>query len=248
LFYENIPEANIKIAEISEIIHTATLLHDDVIDNSCMRRGKETVNAIHGNRVSVLCGDYLLSKASQLLASLKNIEIVEIFSRVLEDICLGELQQTSLLFDTSIDMDTYILKSQRKTAILFSSAMEAAAIISEANESEVQALKDYGLYYGLAFQIVDDILNFATEQQVGKSVCDDLKNGILTAPVIYAMNMDPDLEALINTHFEDNNDFEKAVDIIVNSGSIYQTKQLANTYVQKAIDSLKVFNSNNVTN
>lgn len=241
LFKEHVDSDNIVIAQISEIIHTATLMHDDVIDNANIRRSKQTVSAIWGNNVSVICGDYLLAKASILLASLNNTYIVEIFANVLEEICLGEIQQSSMAFDTSITWDEYILKSTRKTATLFASAMQGAAIVSNASEDEINAVKNFGLNYGLAFQIIDDVLNYFSTNQVGKPSYEDLKAGILTAPVLYAIDEYPDIIPLIASKFENESDFDRAISLINSSSGIRKSTDLAQSYVNKAIKSLDLF-------
>lgn len=248
LFLEKLNSSNITIAQIAEIIHSATLLHDDVIDTADIRRGHRTVNDLWGNKISVIYGDFLLSRASVMLASLNNTYIVEIFAKVLEEICLGEIQQSSLMFDTTITWDDYILKSTRKSAILFASAMEGAAIVSNATEEQTEAVKNFGLNFGLAFQIIDDILNFHSENQVGKPSCLDLKYGILTAPVIYALKENASLTQLINTRFKNDEDFNKAIEVILNSSGLEKSKQLAQSYVEKAIKNLSIFGPSKIKN
>lgn len=246
LFLEELKDNNITIAQITEIIHTASLLHDDVIDDASLRRGHKTINAIWGNKLSVISGDFLLSRASALLASLNNLYIVDIFSNSIQELCLGEIQQSVLIFNTDITWDEYILKSTRKTARLFSLAMLSAAIISDATKEQAKAVEDFGLYFGLAFQIIDDILNFYTQDQVGKPSCQDLSSGIITAPVIYAMKEHPVLIELINTKFKKENDFYEAVNLIKTSSGIIKSKKLARSYVNMAKDSLKTIKNSDV--
>lgn len=248
LLTEKLDSRHFTVAQTVEIIHTATLLHDDVIDDALLRRGNKTVRAIWDNKISVITGDYLLARASGLISTLENVEIVGIFATVLEEICKGEIQQTNLMFDTTINLSEYSLKSTRKTAMLFSAATQGSAIICGADKKVTRALRDYGLNYGLAFQVVDDILNFSTTDQVGKPTCDDLRNGILTAPVIYAIEEYPELAAVIDKRFEDDSNLEKAIEIINNSSGIEKSKSLAELHVEHAIKTLEVFDPSDVKN
>jgi len=246
LFVKDLQEKHYLIAQIAEMIHTASLLHDDVIDKALIRRGHKTVNSIWGNKISVISGDFLLSRASILLASIDDINIIKEFSLTLEEICLGEIQQANLTFKADITWDEYILKSNRKTARLFSSAARGAAMVSGATTEQSEALKDYGTYLGLAFQIVDDILNFYTEDQVGKPCYEDLRSGIITAPVIYALEEKSDLLTLVNTEFVDDADLLKAVNIIKESDAIDKSRQLAKSYINRAHSTLNIFEPSQV--
>lgn len=241
LFLTRLENKHITLAQITEIIHTATLIHDDIVDDADLRRSNKTVKALWDNKVAVISGDYLLARASTLLSTLESVLLIEIFARALEEICLGEIQQTNLLFDTNIDWEEYILKSKRKTAVLFAASMQGSAIISDISSAQVEAVKEYGMNYGLAFQIADDILNFYEEDQVGKPSCDDLRNGIITAPTIYAIEEFPELASYINNRFEEEKDFNKAVEIIKNSSGVRKSKKIAQFYVDKAIEALDIF-------
>ena len=246
LFLDDLVESNYKIAQISEIIHTASLMHDDVIDNADTRRSVQTVNSQWGNAMSIISGDYFLARASTMLASLDNVYIVRLFSVVLEEICLGEILQNNLLFDTSITWDQYLLKSERKTARLFASATEGAAVVSKATPNYVEASKIYGLNLGIAFQIIDDILNFSSDKIVGKPICQDLRSGIITAPVIYAIEEYPELISIINSEFENQSDFEKALEIINNSSGIPKSRELSNKFIDKAVNALEIFENSEI--
>ena len=246
LFDDKLNNSNIIVSQAIEIIHTASLVHDDVIDNADLRRGKATVKSLWDNKIAVVSGDFLLAKASYLISTINNTELVSVFAKVLEEMCNGEIQQTNLSFNTNITMDEYLLKSKRKTAMLFSAATEGAAIVSNASAKQRQALMDFGVNYGLAFQIVDDILNFYTEDQVGKPSGDDLQSGIITAPTIYALEEQPDLGSIINTRFEKTEDFETALNIIKNSYGFDKAKELAMFHVDNAIKSLDVFPKSNI--
>lgn len=246
LFIDTIEEKYIRLAQVTEIIHTASLLHDDVIDRSDLRRGNKTVSALWSNKFSVIAGDYFLAKASFLLGSLDNLELVKIFSEVLQGLCLGEVQQSELAYNPNISWDDYILKSKRKTAILFSCACFGPAIISGAPSRQIEALKDFGLNFGLAFQIIDDLLNFYTDDQVGKPSCQDLREGTITAPVIYAIEEFPEIKKCIETEFEEEETVLKVVELVKSSQGIVKTKQLAESYVNKAINSLDIFEDSEI--
>jgi geranylgeranyl pyrophosphate synthase len=188
------PQALIESAAVTEMIHVATLLHDDVIDRSDLRRGKKTVRAEWGDKIAVLSGDYLLAQASVKLAALEIPRLVAIFAHVLADLCDGEVEQMRASYGiaTASDMesqwDSYYRKTLRKTASLFSAGCESAGVIHQLPEERIQALKSYGKNLGIAFQIMDDLLDYtATESDLGKPVLDDLRNGLMNAPILLAL-------------------------------------------------------------
>lgn len=241
LYCERLTEDHYTVAQIAEIIHTASLIHDDVIDNSCLRRSKETVNSRWGNKEAVITGDYLLARASKIIASLNRQNIVILYANVLEELCKGEVMQNSLLYNPDISWNKYTLKSKRKTALLFESVMEGAAIISESSQQQMDAVKSYGLNLGLAFQIYDDVLNFHTTDEMGKPSCDDLQNGIITAPVLFAIEETPSLKELISGRYSTLNAFEQAIDLIKASNGLAKSEKLARQYSREAIKSLNIF-------
>lgn len=241
LYTDKLENDHYTVAQIAEIIHTASLIHDDVIDNSNIRRNKETVNSHWGNKEAVISGDYLLARASKIISNLNQINIVVLYANVLEELCKGEIMQNALLYNPEISWELYILKSKRKTALLFESVMEGAAIISDSDEQQKEAVKAYGLNLGLAFQVYDDVLNFRTTDEMGKPSCDDLKNGIITAPVLYAIEETPELKSLISTLNDNTDAFKKANRIIQESSGIIKAKKLARQYSEKAINSLNSF-------
>ncbi len=181
-----------ETAAVSEMIHIATLLHDDVLDDADLRRGRKTVRAVWGNTVSILSGDYLLAQASRKLAQVGNIRIVAIFSDVLADLCDGEVEQIRGSYNVDvIDWDSYYRKSVCKTASLFRAACESAGVLNGLPESQIQALATFGKNFGIAFQIVDDLLDYtSSESEMGKPVLDDLRNGIVNAPILLALQSD----------------------------------------------------------
>lgn len=237
-----------ETAAVSEMIHTATLLHDDVLDEADLRRNKKTVRAVWGNAVSILSGDYLLAQASRKLAAIGNIRVVAIFSDVLADLCDGEVEQIRTCYNlNTTDWDSYFRKSICKTASLFSASCEAIAVLNNLPEDQVQQLRSYGTNLGIGFQIMDDLLDITqTEAELGKPAMDDLKNGLLTAPALLALdstsNNAPkkELQQLINQIFNaDANstvatDLTKAKALIIELGAIEQTRQLAQNYIEKA--------------
>ena len=189
-------DALIEAAAVAEMIHIATLLHDDVLDDAALRRGLPTVKQRWGNEVAILSGDYLLAQASLKLSRIGNIRLVGIFSEVLAALCDGEVNQLCSRYQLDITLQDYLTKCQQKTACLFGAACEAAGVVAHLPEQDIQALKQFGLAYGVAFQLVDDLLDFTAEAaSLGKPVMGDLCNGIVTAPVILALQHAPYADA-----------------------------------------------------
>jgi len=196
-------------AELTELIHTASLIHDDIIDSANFRRGKETISNLWNNKVSVIAGDFLFAQASVRLGEVENNEIVKIYAKVLSDLCDGEIEQFTYKFNTTISWDYYIQKSTTKTASLFSGACKGAAIINNQSPEVIKKANDFGLNLGIAFQIVDDILDFtSSSKDLGKDVCSDLKQGLVTAPTLYALieknEKSNKLKTLIESRFNNN--------------------------------------------
>ena len=179
---------HVEMAAVAELIHVATLLHDDVLDKSDLRRGRPTIRAQWGNKVSILSGDYLLAQASLKLSQLDNCRLVGIFSNVLAKLCEGEVEQIRTTFSTEVNWPSYFNKSICKTASLFAACGESAGVINQLPEPQIQSLAQFATDFGIAFQIIDDLLDYtADEATLGKPVMDDLKNGILTAPILLAL-------------------------------------------------------------
>lgn len=181
--------ALVPLASVSEMIHVATLLHDDVLDESDKRRGKPTVRSLQGNRVSILAGDWLLAAASRTLADIGRIELVRLYSNVLADLCTGELLQDEGSFQLNkASWAAYERKTYGKTASLFSAACVAAGWLAHASPAGLRALECFGERYGMAFQLIDDLLDYqASEQQLGKPVLADLRLGLINAPILLAL-------------------------------------------------------------
>lgn len=229
-----------RLAEIAEMIHTASLVHDDVIDEAELRRNVPTVNSIFGNRIAVLAGDFLFAQSSWYLANLENLEVVKLLSEVIRDFAEGEIRQGLNRFDTSLSIEAYLEKSYYKTASLIANSAKSAALLSETSPEIAEHLYSFGRHFGLAFQIVDDILDFTASTEVlGKPAGSDLIGGNLTAPVLYAMEENPYLEAPIEREFSQAGDIEQALAIIRESRGIERSRDLAAHHARAALEELK---------
>ncbi len=185
--YSNPQNHHYNLAAAVELIHTATLLHDDVVDNGELRRGKKTANSIWGNKASILVGDYLLSTAFQLMVKSNSIKVLDLLSNTSRIMSDGEVMQLMNSSDIDIKEDKYIQIISQKTAILFAAATSVGAIISNSSAQEEQALYDFGINLGIAFQIMDDILDYSSSSNVlGKEIGDDFFEGKVTLPIIIA--------------------------------------------------------------
>ncbi|MCO1334811.1 octaprenyl diphosphate synthase [Microbulbifer sp. OS29] len=181
-------EGHIDLATIIEFIHTATLLHDDVVDTSDMRRGRLTANAKWGNAPSVLVGDFLYSRAFQMMIALQDMRVMAILSDTTNTIAEGEVQQLVNAGDPTVSEENYFIVIHKKTGALFEAACETAAVLTGCSSEEQASLKLYGRYLGLAFQLVDDALDYrGNPEELGKNVGDDLAEGKPTLPLIYTM-------------------------------------------------------------
>ncbi|MEM9274054.1 MAG: solanesyl diphosphate synthase [Cyanobacteria bacterium P01_F01_bin.143] len=224
-----------RLAEITEMIHTASLVHDDVLDEADLRRNVPTVNSLFDNRIAILSGDFLFAQSSWYLANLDNLEVVKLLSEVIRDFAEGEILQGLNRFDTNISFEDYLNKSYYKTASLIANSAKAAAILSGVSNELAVDFYEYGRNLGLAFQIVDDILDFTGSTKVlGKPAGSDLASGNLTAPVLYAMEEKPYLEVLIEREFSEENDLEQALEIVRNGQGIVRAKELAKEHATQA--------------
>ena len=232
------------LAAIVEFIHTATLLHDDVVDESTMRRGRETANAIFGNQASVLVGDFLYTRSFQTMVSLKRMRVMEILSEATNQIAEGEVLQLMNCNDAGTTEARYFDVIYGKTARLFEAATQLAAVLTEQNEHIERAMQEYGKHLGTAFQLADDILDYmADSEEMGKNAGDDLAEGKPTLPLLYAMwhaTNDGD-KALIQEAIEQSNGLPhltRIQGIMEETGALDYTRQCAQKEVQMAIDSL----------
>lgn len=228
-----------RLAEITEMIHTASLVHDDVVDEAGVRRNVPTVNSLFNNRVAVLAGDFLFGQSAWYLANLGNLEVVKLLSEVIKDMAEGEIQQGLNRFDTTTTIETYLAKTYNKTASLIANSSKAAGLLSGVTTELAEKLYCYGRNIGLAFQIVDDILDFTASTEVlGKPAGSDLASGNLTAPVLYAMEEKPYLEVLIEREFAQPEDLEQAIALVKESRGIERSRKLAAHHAQIATESL----------
>lgn len=196
---KDLPLKHRKLAQITEMIHTASLVHDDVVDEADTRRGVETVHSRFDPRIAVLAGDFLFAQASWHLANLENLDVVKLLSRVIMDLAEGEIKQGLNRFDSSQSFESYLEKSYCKTASLIANSSKAIGVLSDVDQESLNSLYFFGRQLGLAFQVVDDILDFTgNDEQLGKPAASDLQSGYLTAPVFYALDENPTLSELIN--------------------------------------------------
>lgn len=232
-------DAHIKLASIIEFIHTATLLHDDVVDESDLRRGRDTANALFGNAASVLVGDFLYTRAFQMMAEIGNLRVMEILAETTNIIAEGEVMQLMNCNDPHLSEEAYFNVIYCKTAKLFEAATRLPAILSAANESIESALQDYGRYLGTAFQIIDDVMDYTAASDVmGKSVGDDLAEGKTTLPLIHAIRTanDEQRQLLTRAIMERNGlDYlEQIQEILQLTGAFDYSRNKAEDEVRKA--------------
>ncbi|MFW6264104.1 MAG: solanesyl diphosphate synthase [Cyanobacteriota bacterium] len=229
-----------RLAEITEMIHTASLVHDDVVDHADIRRNVPTVNSLFDNRIAVLAGDFLFAQSSWYLANLNNLTVVKLLSEVIRDFAEGEIRQGLERFDSTLSLEEYLEKSYYKTASLIANSAKAAGILSDVPSEVAEHLYGYGRHFGLAFQIVDDILDFTSSPEVlGKPAASDLASGNLTAPVLYALQQDSSLETLIDREFNQDGDLEKALEIVKKNSGIERSRELAADHSRLAVEHIK---------
>lgn len=235
----------IPVAVAIELIHSATLVHDDVVDNSNIRRGLPSVNSKWGNQVSVLVGDYLFAKAFAILTKFNSAALINVMSNVVENMSEGEIQQLYEMYTSDISEDVYLERLKKKTALFISSSCQSGGIVSGANETEINALTSYGYNVGMAFQITDDLLDFlGDEKKTGKPVGNDLKYGTITLPVIYMLQKSSKAAYFRSKIEERQVDEELVVDIVEeinNTGALDKAYKLAEGYVNRAVMDLEFF-------
>ncbi|WP_076417122.1 octaprenyl diphosphate synthase [Colwellia sp. UCD-KL20] len=236
---------HISIAAIIEFIHTATLLHDDVVDESNMRRGRETANALFGNSASVLVGDFLYTRSFQMMTKLNNMRIMDILSDATNIVAEGEVLQLMNCNDPDTTEESYLEVIYCKTAKLFEAATRLAAVVSEQSEEIELAMLNYGKHLGTAFQLVDDIMDYTADaKEMGKNVGDDLSEGKPTLPLLYAMQHGSEVQKqLIKDAIEHGNGMDNLEDILKamdETGSLKYTQEKAEEEADKAIASLNL--------
>ena len=235
------------MAVVIELIHTATLLHDDIVDESATRRGKDTANEVWGNAASVLVGDFLYSRAFEMMVEPGSMKIMQILSKATNEIAQGEVLQLLNCQNSALTEAEYYQVIERKTAVLFQAATQIGGILSEVDSAQEQALKDYGLHLGNAFQIIDDVLDYESDSDtMGKEVGDDLAEGKTTLPMIYALantsGSDKQLleEAINNA---DNSKIDQVVAILQSVNAFDYTRSQAKKSADLAKASLKHIHS-----
>jgi geranylgeranyl pyrophosphate synthase len=227
----------IPMAAGMELLHTASLVHDDTIDKSPLRRGFPTVYSICGDHAAIMVGDYIFAKSAEMAALPGNLRVVQLFAQTLMALARGELEETLSLYKYPQNRNDYFRRIEGKTAVLFSTAAESGAILSDSTEEQIQALKDYGLNLGLAFQVVDDLLDFTGDEAVmGKPVGNDLLQGVMTLPAILYIEQRPNDNPL-KRGFENKGkgtDLSQAVAQIRKSPFIAESYTIAKDLVRKA--------------
>lgn len=228
---DDLPEAQRRLAEISELIHTASLFHDDVIDGADTRRGQASVHMVFGNKMAILAGDYLLARASISLARLRNVDVVETMSTIIEHLVRGEVMQmrgTKPEDGENERMMYYLKKNYYKTASLMANSCRSAALLADCPPELIAASYTFGKHVGMAFQLVDDVLDFeGSATSMGKPAFADLNAGLATAPVLFAAEEYPELEEMMDRKFKGEGDAERAKELVFASDGIERTKQLA---------------------
>ncbi|XP_029673678.1 decaprenyl-diphosphate synthase subunit 1 [Formica exsecta] len=224
-----------QVAMISEMIHTSSLLHDDVIDQSDIRRGKPSVNAVWSQKKVAMAGDYILSVACLMISRLQNDDVSIAISQIVTDLVQGEFMQLGSKETENERFAHYLTKTYRKTASLIANCCKAVAILAEVDDRMIEMAFQYGRNVGLAFQLVDDLLDFvASSEALGKPTAADLKLGLATAPVLFACEQYPELNAMIMRRFQEHGDVKKAFELVHKSNGLEQTRFLAKKHCAEA--------------
>lgn len=240
---------HIIIATLIEFIHIATLLHDDVIDISSMRRGKKTANIIFGNSASILVGDFIYTRAFQMMTELKSFRILSIMAKAVNLIAKGEILQLAHCNNPCITIHNYMQIIYNKTARLFEVASQSSAILADANTQQEQALSNYGKYIGIAFQLIDDLLDYNTPNTIlfGKNTGNDLNEGKPTLPLLHAIHHSTPKEASFIRQAIKKGNNRNLLHIILHTmqqyGSLEYTKKCAEIEINKALSCLKILPS-----
>lgn len=247
-FYDYNLDLLLPMATGVEIMHTATLVHDDAIDHSLVRRGRPTVNKLWGEEQAVLLGDYLFAEAGLLVASTSNLRAIKLFATTLKTISSGEINQAINAFNLNQARSQYIQRIAQKTAALFATATESGSVLSQAPETSIQILIEYGYNLGIAFQIVDDILDFiGTDEELGKPTGSDLAQGTVTLPILLLVEQYPEEPPVkkLYKHHDDYENIKRVIELVRNSPSIIQEcYHVATDYCVNAGHNLKLLPQN----
>lgn len=239
----DLPASQRRLAEISEMIHIASLLHDDVIDGADTRRSAPAVHMVFGNKMAILAGDYLLARASISLARLRNVRVVEAMSTVIEHLVRGEVMQMKGSDSgdaNSVRMVQYLRKNFYKTGSLMANSCRSAALLGDYPEELVAASYNFGKHVGMAFQLMDDVLDFeGSLASLGKPALSDLKGGLATAPMLLAAQERPELWTLVDRQFREPGDVDRAVECVYQSTTaLEQSKEVARVHAERAMDAV----------
>ncbi len=236
--------AHIDLAAVVEFIHTATLLHDDVVDASMLRRGRETANAVWGDQASVLVGDFLYSRSFQIMVEVGNMRVMEILAGATNTIAEGEVKQLLNVRDITTDEARYLDVIRSKTAKLFESASQIGAILSGVPAEQEQAMAAYGMHLGTAYQLIDDVLDYSADSEtLGKNIGDDLAEGKPTLPLIYVIRYGSEAQAAVVRQAIESGGKESIESVtlaIESTGAIEYTARAAQREAEMAIDALQV--------
>ena len=231
-----------SMAVVIELIHTATLLHDDVVDQSATRRGQETANELWGNAPSVLVGDFLYSRAFEIMVEPNSMEIMRILSKATNQISEGEVLQLLNIKNANITQAEYFKVIERKTACLFKAACQIAGILSSADQKVINAMGSFGMHLGNAFQIIDDTLDYESDSNIiGKEIGDDLSEGKVTLPMIYALEKTKKAENKILKDAIKNADashIDQIVEILLNVDAFQYSRDIAKIESNRALESI----------
>ena len=250
LFGYKFGSRHICLSACIELIHMASLLHDDVVDESLLRRGKKTANKIWGNKASVLVGDYIFTKAFQIMVSDQDLKVLKILSDASKSLAQGEVMQLSLKNNLDIDVEKYFKVVEDKTAKLFSSSAMVGGIIAKCPDKIISKLDKFGKNIGIAFQLLDDALDYeCSKNNIGKNIGDDFKEGKITLPLLLALKKANTTEKnfwkkVIENLDQEKNDFKNAQSLLKKHDCINETKNIAREYAKKAEEILKTLPQN----
>lgn len=231
-----------------EMVHLATLIHDDIVDNALTRRGKPTINAVWGNNIAILLGDYYFAKTAGLIADINDNRIDHLFSDTVATVCEGTIMEMMTSGRIDLTIKNYYEKITHKTACLIAACCKGGAIVSQASEKEIEILHTYGMNLGIAFQIIDDVLDYTEDQEtIGKPAGNDLRQGMVTLPLIYALQEQPQnghyqvIQNLMNGTTHSEEDIRAIVNWVVTSSGVEHSLSDAYSYADKAREALAHF-------
>ena len=240
-FYPHDERNTEKMATGVELLHIASLIHDDTVDGAMLRRGKMTISSLWGPKAAVLAGDYIFAASATLVCDTGNIRVIRRFAETIMELSSGELQEMAETYNPEQSMQGYLDRIYNKTASLFTTAAESGAILSGAPEACSQSMRSYGHNLGMAFQVVDDILDFdGTEEEIGKPIGSDLANGVVTLPTLIAMQRRSCCDAVkrVLANPDDEDLMEEVVSLIQNESVLEESYEFASRYCEKALANL----------